>query len=309
MTLILFMAAITAVSGFVIVVLIYSYREYRKQRLIRRLERQMVAPRAKRSFSLLEALGYNNLITDISDLLNRAGLSRINAEDAFLTFVVLDVLVFAALVILGLGWLSAVVPVILVFAVPWFLNMVGVRRHVKLNHQFAEAAQDIADYLKIVPNLENAIRKVAEETDQPLRGELNKILHKVDTGIHLLSALRDFAKTSESTMIEFWVDSIVFAYQMRASVADVCEEVSKKIKQRMKQNAQVSTKLTEIKTMMFGIAGVMAGIMFFIFSSSPEFSAAFNTPVGKIALAYTIASYAGSTLYILRRINKEVSEL
>lgn len=309
MTLILFMAAITAVSGFVIVVLIYSYREYRKQRLIRRLERQMVAPRAKRSFSLLEALGYNNLITDISDLLNRAGLSRINAEDAFLTFVVLDVLVFAALVILGFGWLSAVVPVILVFAVPWFLNMVGVRRHVKLNHQFAEAAQDIADYLKIVPNLENAIRKVAEETDQPLRGELNKILHKVDTGIHLLSALRDFAKTSESTMIEFWVDSIVFAYQMRASVADVCEEVSKKIKQRMKQNAQVSTKLTEIKTMMFGIAGVMAGIMFFIFSSSPEFSAAFNTPVGKIALAYTIASYAGSTLYILRRINKEVSEL
>lgn len=309
MTLILFMAAITAVSGFVIVVLIYSYREYRKQKLIRRLERQMVAPRAKRSFSLLEALGYNNLITDISDLLNRAGLSRINAEDAFLTFVVLDVLVFAALVMLGFGWLSAVVPVILVFAVPWFLNMVGVRRHVKLNHQFAEAAQDIADYLKIVPNLENAIRKVAEETDQPLRGELNKILHKVDTGIHLLSALRDFAKTSESTMIEFWVDSIVFAYQMRASVADVCEEVSKKIKQRMKQNAQVSTKLTEIKTMMFGIAGVMAGIMFFIFSSSPEFSAAFNTPVGKIALAYTIASYAGSTLYILRRINKEVSEL
>lgn len=309
MTLILFMAAITAVSGFVIVVLIYSYREYRKQRLIRRLERQMVAPRAKRSFSLLEALGYNNLITDISDLLNRAGLSRINAEDAFLTFVVLDTLIFAAMVMLGFGWLSAVVPVILVFAVPWFLNMVGVRRHVKLNHQFAEAAQDIADYLKIVPNLENAIRKVAEETDQPLRGELNKILHKVDTGIHLLSALRDFAKTSESTMIEFWVDSIVFAYQMRASVADVCEEVSKKIKLRMKQNAQVSTKLTEIKTMMFGIAGVMAGIMFFIFSSSPEFSAAFNTPVGKIALAYTIASYAGSTLYILRRINKEVSEL
>lgn len=309
MTLILFMAAITAVSGFVIVVLIYSYREYRKQKLIRRLERQMVAPRAKHSFSLLEALGYNNLITDISDLLNRAGLSRINAEDAFLTFVVLDVLVFAALVILGFGWLSAVVPVILVFAVPWFLNIVGTRRHVKLNHQFAEAVQDIADYLKIVPNLENAIRKVVEETEQPLRGELLKILHKVDTGINLLTALRDFARTSESTMIDFWVDSIVFAYQMRASIADVCEDVSKKIKLRMKQNAQVSTKLTEIKTMMFGIAGVMAGIMFFIFSSSPEFSAAFNTPVGKIALTYTIASYAGSTLYILRRINKEVSEL
>lgn len=309
MSLILFMAAITAVSGFVIVVLIYSYREYRKQRLIRRLERQMVAPRAKRSFSLLEVLGYNNLITDISNLLNRAGLSRINAEDAFLTFVVLDILIFAVMVILGFGWLSAVIPAVLVFAVPWFLNMVGTRRHVKLNHQFAEAVQDIADYLKIVPNLENAIRKVAEETEQPLRGELLRILHKVDTGINLLTALRDFARTSESMMIDFWVDSIMFAYQMRASVADVCEEVSKKIKLRMKQNAQVSTKLTEVKTMMFGIAGVMAGIMFFIFSSSPEFSAAFNTAVGKIALAYTIASYAGSTLYILRRINKEVSEL
>jgi tight adherence protein B len=309
MSLILFMAAITAVGGFMIVILIHSYREYRKQKLIRLLERQMVAPRAKRSFSLLEALGYNNLITDISNLLNRAGLSRINAEDAFLTFVVLDILIFAAMVMLGFGWLSAVVPAVLVFAVPWFLNMVGTRRHVKLNHQFAEAVQDIADHLKIVPNLENAIRKVAEETDQPLRGELNRILHKVDTGINLLTALRDFARTSESTMIDFWVDSIVFAYQMRASVADVCEEVSKKIKQRMKQNAQVSTKLTEIKTMMFGIAGVMAGIMFFIFSSSPEFSAAFNTIVGKVALAYTTASYAGSTLYILRRINKEVSEL
>jgi tight adherence protein B len=309
MSLILFMAAITAVGGFVVVILIYSYREYRKQKLIRRLERQMVAPRAKRSFSLLEALGYNNFISSISDLLNRAGLSRINAEDAFLSFVVLNALIFAVMVMLGFGWLSAVVPVVLIFAVPWFLNMIGTRRYTKLNRQFAEAVQDIADYLKIMPNLENAIRKVAKETDQPLRGELNKILHKVDTGINLLTALRDFARSSESTMIEFWVDSIVFAYQMRASVADICEEVSKKIKVRMKQNAQVSTKLTEIKTMMFGIAGVMSGIMFFIFSSSPQFAAVFNTVIGKIALGYTIASYAGSTLYILRRINKEVSEL
>ena len=157
----------------------------------------------ERQFSIAELLGYNKLIERIGYRLTRAGLAKLNAEDTFLSFIVILTLVFAATTIMGLGWYSVVIVAVLAVFVPWLINMIGTRRHAKLNKQFAEAAQDIADYLKISPNLENAIRKVAEEADQPLRGGLNKILYKLDIGIGLIPALTDFSKESESIMIDF----------------------------------------------------------------------------------------------------------
>jgi tight adherence protein B len=288
--------------------LYHSYKAYKKQKLIERLQRQMVAPQVK-PFSLLELLGYNKTVDEFRKLLHKAGFAKINAEDALLSLIVLSVILFAVLNIAGMGWLSFLPSIGLIIVIPWMLNMIGTSRHNKLNKQFAEAVQDMADRLKLVPNLENAIRETAEITDQPLHGELEKILHKLDTGIGTIPALKDFARDSESTMIDFWVDSIVFAYQMRASVADVCEEVSKKTRTRLKQNNQVATKLSEIKSMMLSIAGIMIVLMFMVYSSSPEYLNSFDTLWGKIALTYTVISYAGSTLYILNRTNKEATEI
>jgi tight adherence protein B len=305
---ILLISFTAAMGGFVLVVLYQSYKAYKKQKLIERLQRQMVAPQAK-PFSLLELLGYNKTVDKFRELLRKAGLAKINAEDALLSLTVLSVILFAVLNIAGMGWLSFLLPVGLIIVIPWVLNMIGTSRHNKLNKQFAEAVQDMADQLKLVPNLENAIRETAQITDQPLHGELEKILHKLDTGIGIIPALKDFARDSESTMIDFWVDSIVFAYQMRASVADVCEEVSQKTRTRLKQNNQVATKLSEIKSMMLSIAGIMIALMFMVYSSSPEYLNSFDTLWGKIALIYTVISYAGSTLYILNRTNKEATEI
>lgn len=305
---ILLISFTAAMGGFVLVVLYQSYKAYKKQKLIERLQRQMVAPQAK-PFSLLELLGYNKTVDKFRELLRKAGLAKINAEDALLSLTVLSVILFAVLNIAGMGWLSFLLPVGLIIVIPWVLNMIGTSRHNKLNKQFAEAVQDMADQLKLVPNLENAIRETAQITDQPLHGELEKILHKLDTGIGIIPALKDFARDSESTMVDFWVDSIVFAYQMRASVADVCEEVSQKTRTRLKQNNQVATKLSEIKSMMLSIAGIMIALMFMVYSSSPEYLNSFDTLWGKIALIYTVISYAGSTLYILNRTNKEATEI
>ncbi|AEE97562.1 type II secretion system F family protein [Mahella australiensis] len=305
---ILLISFTAAMGGFVLVVLYQSYKAYKKQKLIERLQRQMVAPQAK-PFSLLELLGYNKTVDKFRELLRKAGLAKINAEDALLSLTVLSVILFAVLNIAGMGWLSFLLPIGLIIVIPWVLNMIGTSRHNKLNKQFAEAVQDMADRLKLVPNLENGIRETAQITDQPLHGELEKILHKLDTGIGIIPALKDFARDSESTMIDFWVDSIVFAYQMRASVADVCEEVSQKTRTRLKQNNQVATKLSEIKSMMLSIAGIMIALMFMVYSSSPEYLNSFDTLWGKIALIYTVISYAGSTLYILNRTNKEATEI
>ena len=308
MSQILLISFTAAMGGFILIVLYHSYKAYKKQKLIERLQRQMVAPQVK-PFSLLELLGYNKTVDKFRELLRKAGLAKINAEDALLSLTVLSVILFAVLNIAGMGWLSFIPPIGLIIVIPWVLNMIGTSRHNKLNKQFAEAVQDMADQLKLVPNLENAIRETAQITDQPLHGELEKILHKLDTGIGIIPALKDFARDSESTMIDFWVDSIVFAYQMRASVADVCEEVSQKTRTRLKQNNQVATKLSEIKSMMLSIAGIMIALMFMVYSSSPEYLNSFDTLWGKIALIYTVISYAGSTLYILNRTNKEATEI
>ena len=137
MELILLMAIITSVSGFVTVILIHAYKEYRKEKLIKRLERQLVVQR-ERQFSIAELLGYNKLIERIGYRLTRAGLAKLNAEDTFLSFIVILTLVFAATTIMGLGWYSVVIVAVLAVFVPWVINLLGKRRHAKLIKQFAE---------------------------------------------------------------------------------------------------------------------------------------------------------------------------
>lgn len=299
---------IAGISFFVFVILAYSIVTYRKQSIIRRMERQLVATKEKK-FSIMSMLGAESFTAKVQGKLKKAGLTRYDAEDAVLVLATFSFVLFIAAVVSKLGAFSLLVPPAVFYLSFALLDKLGDSRYEKLNGQFAEAVQDMADYLKVGGNFANAIEKTAEEADEPLKGELLKIVRKVNAGISILTALKEFSDDVQSPLVESWVDAVIFSFRMKANTADVCESAAQKVRARMRQNKKIDAMLKGTKSTVYMIVAVMALMLFMTYATSPMYLAVFKTLMGKIALLYTIASYAGTTVFMLRKMDKEVKSV
>lgn len=301
---IVIISIVSSLASMSIILLIYSYIMFKKQEIIRKMERQLIAPK-ERKFTILGMLGYENFINNIQKLIKSAGL-HIEAENFILLVALINAVFFAASLLLNFGYLSIAVIAILDFAVFFGLIKISENKKKKRDIQFADAAQDIADYLKVSDGIINAFEKITPELENPLRSDFEKIINKVHAGISMTQALKEFSDEINSPLIEAWVESVIFASQMKANIADVCEKTSIKVKKRLKQNRQIKALMMQTKSIMYSITGIMGLIMIALFMSSPEYVQSLSTTLGKIALIYTILSYFFTTFYVLRKINRMI---
>lgn len=301
------LSLIAGLIFFVLVILVYSVLVYRKQGLIRRMERQLIASKEKK-FSILGMLGAEDFLTNMQKKLKRAGFS-FDAEETILILSIFAFILFVICVISGFGLMSFLVPPAVFYLFSALLDKLGSAKYEKINIQFADAVQDMADYLKVSGNFINAVQRVAFEADEPLKSELQKIVSKVNAGISVLTALKDFADDVQSPLVESWADAVVFSFRMKANTADVCESAAKKVRMRLRQNQKINAMLKGTKSTIYMIVAVMALMLVMTYASSPMYLAVFKTLMGKIALLYTIVSYAGTTIFMLKKMNKEVKSV
>lgn len=306
--LILLLSLITALSAFSIIMFLYLLKEYKKQEIIRRMERQLIAPK-ERKFNTLEVLGFGKVLKNFDILLKRTGIKKVDAENLILFLSVLNTFIFALFIIKNEVFWAFLAPALIFVSVPLVLEKIAQKRYVKFNLQFAEAVQDIADYLKISGNIVNALEKVIDTTENPLKDEIKKIVAKVDAGISLYEALKDFAKESGSPLVEAWVDSMVFAGQMKANTADICQKMSAKIKERIRQNNKISSFMKSTKSTVVMIIAITILLMLSTYTSGQMYAEAFTTTAGKLVLLYIIISYVVTTVFVFRAIDKQISSI
>jgi tight adherence protein B len=302
---VIFLISFVASLAFVTSILtLYLFRVYKRQQIIKKMERQLVAPKEKK-FSILEMLGYNDLVIKTQNIISNVGLN-LDAENFLFTVLLLDTLAVAGSIILQSGYWGLVIVFGTNFALFYLLNDLAERKKRKRVLQFAEAAQDIADYLKVNNNLLNAIEKAIDSIENPLRRDFEKIVTKVYSGISLVEALKDFAKESESPIIETWVDSMIFSARMKADISQTSEIISSKIRKRIKQNRKIQALMMQTKSTVYAIILVMSIIVIGTILNTPDYMKILQTSTGKIAIGYTITSYFLTSLYIFRRIDKMV---
>jgi tight adherence protein B len=307
MELIIVPSIIFALASMVVVVLIFAIRQYKKQSIIRRIERQLVEQK-ERKFSILEALGTDRLMDRIERLVYKTGL-KTDAEDVFFLFVMFNILLFFVLSALNAGIFAYIIPVSLFIVVPYAIESISQRKYIKFNMQFAEAVQDISDYLKITGNLITAMENVMPDLENPARQYFQEIINKVDAGVSLNTALKEFSDKIGSPLVEGWVDSVIFAGQMKANISDVCEKAAGKVKTRLKQNAKIRSMFMTVKVSMGMIALVLVMTMVMTYTSSPVFKQGFSTVAGKFVILYVVASYIITTLLVFRSIDKQSASI
>ncbi|WP_154653768.1 type II secretion system F family protein [Thermoanaerobacter thermocopriae] len=302
------LSLIIALSVFSIVMFLYLTKEYKRQEIIRRMERQLIMPK-ERKFNILEILGFGKALNYFDILLKRAGIGKIDAENLILILFTLNTFLFTFFIIKNEILWAFLVPVSIFLLVPLGLEKIAQRRYIKFNLQFADAVQDIADYLKVSGSLINSLEKVVDTLENPLKNEIKKIITKVDAGISLSDALRDFAKESGSPLVEAWVDSMVFAGLMKANTADICQKMSSKIKGRIRQNNRIRALMRDTKSTVIMIIATMILLIFSTYATSPMYTDAFRTTAGKVVLIYIVSSYVITTILIFRAIDKQINSI
>ena len=304
----IFLISFVASLAFTTLILtFYLLRVYKRQQIIKKMERQLVAPKEKK-FSVLEMMGYNDLVIKTQNMLLNVGLN-LDAENFLFTVLLFDTIVVAGSIVFQSGYWGLVIVFGTNFGLFYLLNYLAERKKRKRVLQFAEAAQDIADYLKVNNNLLNAIEKAIDSIENPLRRDFEKIVTKVYSGISLVEALKDFAKESESPIIETWVDSMIFSARMKADISQTSEIISSKIRKRIKQNRKIQALMMQTKSTVYAIILVMSIIVIGTILNTPDYMKILQTSTGKIAIGYTIASYFLTSLYIFRRIDKMVGSV
>jgi tight adherence protein B len=283
-------------------------KQYKKQEIVRRMERQLIAPKERR-FNVLELLGFKKSLNNFDLLLKRAGVKKIDTENFILILFVFNVFLFVVLTAMNQYLWAFLIPFLIFMFIPLVLEKIAQKRYNKFNLQFADAVQDIADYLKISGNIINSLEKAMDNMENPLKSEVEKIITKVNAGISVAEALKDFAKESGSPLVEAWVDSMVFAGQMKANTADICQKMSIKIKERLRQNNKIRALMKSTKSTVIMIIAIMTLLMFSDYSSGQMYAEAFNTVVGKIILLYIIASYTITAIFVFRAIDKQVNSI
>ncbi|MEW9082749.1 type II secretion system F family protein [Caldanaerobacter subterraneus] len=288
---------------FMIVILLYSIRENRRFKLKRRLERHLVTPQ-KNELSIVDLFGLRSFTEALDRKLKKSGI-KVDAEEVFLWFILFSVVSALFLSLKGFTLLGLSLPVMLYYLLDYVLDYWGRRRIRKTEEQFRDFVKMLGAYLKMVPSFAGAFIKAAEEAESPLKEHTDRVVRKFELGEDLEEALKEL-KNVESTYIKAWADSIIFAVRMKSDLSRVCERTAKKLYERIKMANRVASMTVQAKSLMVSLAGMMAFMIVSTMSVSPDFVRALSTPVGKIVIAYTALSYFVSTLYILKRIDKEM---
>ncbi|ADV80767.1 MAG: type II secretion system F family protein [Thermoanaerobacter sp.] len=288
---------------FMVVVLLYSIRENKRLKLKRRLERHLVISQ-KNEFSIVDLFGLGSFIEKLEKKLKKSGI-KVDAEEVFLWFILFTIVILVFLSFKGFTLLGFTLPVMLYYLIDYILDYLGRRKIRKTEEQFRDFVKMLGAYLKMVPSFAGAFIKAAEEAENPLKEHTDRVLRRFQLGEDLEEALKEF-KNIESTYIKVWIDSIIFAVRMKSDLSRVCERTAKKLYERIKMSNRIAAMTVQAKSLMVSLVGIMAFMIVSTVSVSPDFIRTFSSPIGKLVIAYAALSYFISTLYILKRIDREM---
>lgn len=152
---------------------------------------------------------------------------------------------------LVIGGLSGSVVVVLVaFAfglyIPFFMlaNKRGKRQRLMAD-QLPEALDFLSRILRAGHSFSTGLQMMGEELPQPLGGEFSRCHQQHSLGAPLEDCLRDMAERVDSTDFSFFVTAVLIQRQTGGDLAEVLDNISGMIRQRIRLQNQVKAKTAE----------------------------------------------------------------
>jgi len=163
------------------------------------------------------------------------------------------------------------------------------RRMRRFREQLPDALDMIARSLKAGHALTGGFQMVAQEFGEPINKEFSKVLDEVNFGVSYDDALRNLSARIDSTDLRFFGMSVIIQRQTGGNLAEILENISSLIRERMKLMGRIRVLSAEGK--MSAIVLVILPFLIFVAASmvNPNYlPTLLNDPIGHILIAISL---------------------
>lgn len=297
-------AILSGFSLFVILLFVAAHFEQQKAGVKLRLERLRSVKKGG-YFSLGGMLGMDNTIASFRDKLKMSG-SESDPEDLALWFVLLTVSLFALAIYYGYTLLAFLLPVVVWAVGKYLLDALSMRRTRLLETQFRDFMMSLSLHLTVIPAFQPSFMRAAEKAEQPLKHYLDRVVIGMQSGESTETALAAIRQIP-SVPIASWVDCALFAVRIKSDLSAMCARTAGRLALKIKMANRVYAQTAQSKSLMVSMGGVMLFMTVFTMMSSPQFVEFYSSPLGRTAATMAILAFAAATLYVLRKIDLEMS--
>lgn len=279
---------LSSMSLFFLVFSVASWRESRRQRLEKRL-------RLGSSASLVvEVDGKPDVATQIGGIFYSEEWLWIQVfliGVVLITGVIFHLPLFA-IVVLGTGALAA--PFV-------FVRWRQSRREHILESQLEGALLDMAAALWANPSLKEAFEAARNETQEPLKDELDRALKEIECGVGVDTALISFLERNRSGALKVAVHAMLICRETGGNLAPVLERTAELIRSRLLLQGEISALTSQQRTTALVISLVPVGFLVLTQVFNPGYLNYLFTPLGTLLLLYSVGSIAIGFL-VLRKM-------
>ena len=181
------------------------------------------------------------------------------------------------------------------------------RRLRRFQEQLPDALDMIARALKAGHALTGGFQMVAQEFGEPIRKEFSKVLDEINFGVSYDDALRNLTARVDSTDLRFFGMSVIIQRQTGGNLAEILENISSLIRERMKLMGRIRVLSAEGKMSAVVLVILPFVIVFAMALINPNYlPTLLNDPIGNILMAISLGMMIVGILVMKKMITIKV---
>lgn len=205
-------------------------------------------------------------------LLKEAGL-EVRPARAIVLVVVLTMVVLMVSVVAGTGVVAAAVIAALVpCSAVVVVRKKAAKRRVVLDDQFARLVPRLAASVRGSMTLERAFRTAAASAEEPLKGELTRMLADNAYGMPLDQALEGMARRTVHADVRALAAAARIQQKRGGNIAEALDMIAGRMATRMKTAREIRTELAGTKMAKWVVAAAMPVLFVVMFAANADFA-------------------------------------
>jgi tight adherence protein B len=240
----------------------------------------------------------------------RAALIRAGYDGDMFPFVALMAFLYlavtASLHVIGMSTLTsslAALPAAGAVVISYNTYVSSLRRR-RFNEQLVELLELIAGQIEAGSGAQKALETVVPTMQEPLRGEMSRVLDAQVASKDLIGAIRELSVRYPSRAFELFIAALEIDRADGHAIGPALHQSADLLKGEFRLAAEANAELSQSRMEFLLILAILGGIgAKMLFSGDPQRHAAYVSPIGLILVIVAGANVAFGVFRFLRMIN------
>lgn len=257
--------------------------------------------------TLAGLLGRLQFTTYLQRVLEQGNVN-IQAPKLLVNLTLIASILMAALMIFGLGILTALGAAVGVFVLPvLYLIQRRRKRMNKFVHQLPDVFELLGQALRAGHSLASGMQLIATEMPDPAGTEFGRVFHEQNLGLKIEDAMRNLADRTNMLDVRFFVTAVLIQRQTGGDLAEVLDKISGVIRDRIKLFGTVQALTAEGRLSGYVLLALPVVVFLILTQINPDYTnLLLFHPTGQMMLTVAITMMLMGWAMIKKIVNIKV---